>query len=567
MSIGDWLLNPAGLTPHGFCLSWAPGLVWLHAGSDLITGLAYFSVPLALASFARKRSDLEYSWVLYLFVAFIVACGTTHLMSILTLWFPAYGIEGIVKLITALASIATAIVLWPLMPKLVAIPSPERLKNLNRELEATIAEQRRMAALLAESESRVRTANLELEQRVCDQTAELRTAMAKAERASSEALRADRAKSKFLAAASHDLRQPVQSLVLLLSVIKRQLPDTPTAAEAVRLAQDSVKSLTGMLAGILDLSRLDAHVIAPTVSSVDLGEFVNRLACEYRPRAVASGLVMRFAPRAFRASTDAAMLERILRNLIENALRYTARGGILVGLRQRGDRVRIDIIDTGMGIPAAQQTEIFEEFRQLNNPARDSSKGLGLGLAIVARLARLLDAEVQVCSRLDRGSRFSLLLPLDRSAPVVVPVKPTFDNPGGRILVIEDNATVRASYDFMLSVWGYETLSTASGEEALDRAAMENWRFDAIIADHRLGPGLTGVAAVTEIARRAGRPIPTMIVTGDTAVDRLTEISGSGYTLLHKPVDPDELRRALAASLQVGSDKSSSLVSHDKASR
>ena len=546
-------------------LAGARSLVWLHAGSDAITGLAYFSVPWALASFARKRSDLEYSWVLYLFVAFIVACGTTHLMSIFTLWFPAYGIEGIVKLITALASIATAVVLWPLMPKLVAIPSPERLKSLNRELEATIAEQQRIASLLAESELRVRTANLELEQRVSDQTAELRTAMARAERASSEALRADRAKSKFLAAASHDLRQPVQSLVLLLSVIKRQLPDTPTAAEAVRLAQDLVNSLTGMLAGILDLSRLDAHVIAPTVSSVDLGEFANRLACEYRPRAVESGLVMRFAPRTFRASTDAALLERIVRNLIENALRYTAKGGILIGLRQRGDRVRIDVIDTGMGIPAAQQTEIFEEFRQLNNPARDSSKGLGLGLAIVARLARLLNAEVQVRSRVDRGSRFSLLLPLDRSAPVILPVKPTLDDPGGRVLVIEDNVTLRASYDFMLCVWGYETLSTASGEEALDRAALENWRIDAIIADHRLGPGLTGVAAVTEIARRAGRSIPTMIVTGDTAEDRLTEVSGSGFALLHKPVDPDELRRALAATLRVGSDKSSSLVSHDEA--
>ena len=326
-----------------------------------------------------------------------------------------------------------------------------------------------------------------------------------------------------------------------------------------------LKSLTGMLAGILDLSRLDAHVIAPTVSSVDLGEFVNRLACEYRPRALESGLVLRFTPRTFRASTDAALLERIVRNLIENALRYTAKGGILIGLRQRDDRVRIDVIDTGMGIPAAQQTEIFEEFRQLNNPARDSSKGLGLGLAIVARLARLLSAEVQVCSRVDRGSRFSLLLPLDRSAPVILPVKPTLDDPGGRVLVIEDNVILRASYDFMLCDWGYETLSTASGEEALDRAALENWRIDAIIADHRLGPGLTGVAAVTEIARRAGRSIPTMIVTGDTAADRLTEMSGSGFALLHKPVDPSELRRALAVALRVGSDTSSSLVSRDEA--
>ena len=229
--------------------------------------------------------------------------------------------------------------------------------------------------------------------------------------AKAEADRSSLAKSKFLAAASHDLRQPAQSLSLLLSVIRSELPDTPIAAEAMSLAQDLLSSLNGMLAGILDLSRLDAGVVAPNMSSLDLGEFVYRLASEYRPRAVASGLVLRVAPRDLHASTDTALLERILRNLIENALRYTAKGGILIGLRQRGDRIRLDVIDTGMGIPAEQQTEIFEEFRQLHNPARDSSKGLGLGLAIVARLARLLGAEVQVSSRLGRGTRFSLLLP------------------------------------------------------------------------------------------------------------------------------------------------------------
>ena len=372
-----------------------------------------------------------------------------------------------------------------------------------------------------------------------------------------EAERANLAKVKFLAAASHDLRQPVQSLSLLLSVIRRQLPDTPIAAEAISLAQESMISLNGMLAGILDLSRLDAGVVAPNVSSVDLGEFVYRLAREYRPRAVASGLVLRVAPRALHASADAALLERILRNLIENALRYTDKGGILIGLRQRGDRVRLDVIDTGMGIPADQQTEIFEEFRQLHNPARDSSKGLGLGLAIVARLARLLGAEVQVSSRLGRGTRFSLLLPQDRSAPVVLPVKPTLDDPGGRILVIEDNANVRAAYELMLSQWGYEALGAASGEEALDRGALENWRIDAIIADHRLGPGLTGAGAATEIARRAGRSVPTMLVTGDTAPERLAEVSGSGFVLLHKPVSADDLRRNLADLLREGNRRSS----------
>ena len=183
------------------------------------------------------------------------------------------------------------------------------------------------------------------------------------------------------------------------------------------MANASMASLNGMLTGILDISRLDAGVIAPAIASVDLGELVDRLAREYAPRAAADGLVLRHAPRAVRARTDAALLERILRNLIENALRYTAKGGVLIGVRQRGESVRLDVIDTGIGIAAEKQAEIFEEFRQLDNPARDSSHGLGLGLAIVSRLARLIGAEMQVASRLGHGTRFSLLLPLDRSAP------------------------------------------------------------------------------------------------------------------------------------------------------
>jgi PAS domain S-box-containing protein len=362
--------------------------------------------------------------------------------------------------------------------------------------------------------------------------------------------RANLAKVKFLAAASHDLRQPVQSLTLLLSVIKRQLPETAAATEAISLAENSVTSLNAMLAGILDLSRLDAGVVAPQVESVDLGEFVGRLAREYQSRAAASGLVLRVAPRALRARTDAALLERILRNLIENALRYTAEGGALIGLRQRGDRVRIDVIDTGIGIPADQQAEIFEEFWQLHNPARDSSKGLGLGLAIVSRLARLLGAELEISSRPSRGARFSVLLPLDRSAPVAPPARIAVDDPGGRILVIEDNPTVRAAYVSMLSLWGYEVLGAASGEEAIDRAAQENWRVEAIIADYRLGPGLTGASAIAEIVRQAGRSVPAMLVTGDTAQERLAEASGGGFVLLHKPVNAAELREKLASLLR-----------------
>ena len=368
--------------------------------------------------------------------------------------------------------------------------------------------------------------------------------------AKAEAERANTAKSKFLATASHDLRQPVQSLTLLLSALERQVKDKPKAMNMVTLANTSMDSLNCMLTGILDISRLDAGVITPTFASADVGELVDRLADEYVPRAAAIGLELRHVTHTLLVRTDVALLERILRNLIENALRYTAKGGVLIGARRRGERVRLDVIDTGVGIPSGQQAEIFEEFRQLNNRARDADHGLGLGLAIVSRLARIIGAEVEVASRVGRGTRFSLLIPLDRAAATPIRVAPAFDDASGRILIIEDDSGVRQAYEIMLADWGYDTLSAASGEEALDFAAQEEWRFDAIVADHRLGPGLTGNAAAKEIARRAGRHFPTLLVTGDTAGERLTEVSSSGFALLHKPIEAEELRRALASLMR-----------------
>jgi two-component sensor histidine kinase/PAS domain-containing protein len=179
MTLWDWLLSPEGLTPHGFCLTWAPGLLWLHAGSDAVTGLAYMSIPLALIRFVQLRPDLGYHWIGYLFGAFILACGVTHILAIYTLWVPAYGVEGLAKLVTALLSIATAAILWPLIPNLVALASPAQLRELNGRLSATVVEQARTAALLRESETRVRAINANLEQRVGERTADLTAANAR----------------------------------------------------------------------------------------------------------------------------------------------------------------------------------------------------------------------------------------------------------------------------------------------------------------------------------------------------------------------------------------------------
>ena len=178
MSLWNWLLNPTGLTAHGFCLSWTPGLIMLHAGSDAAIALAYFSIPLAIAVVVRRRPHFEFRWVANLFVAFILACGATHLMSILTLWVPAYGVEGIIKAITAGLSIATAVLMWPLIPKILAVPSQDQLRALNQELSDRIADQERTAQLLRETEAGVRLANSALETRVAERAAALEVANA-----------------------------------------------------------------------------------------------------------------------------------------------------------------------------------------------------------------------------------------------------------------------------------------------------------------------------------------------------------------------------------------------------
>jgi PAS domain S-box-containing protein len=362
-----------------------------------------------------------------------------------------------------------------------------------------------------------------------------------------EADRANLAKSKFLAAASHDLRQPVQTLLLLLASLHHQFDDRPKASKALEMMRVAVDGLNGLLTGILDISRLDAGVVTPTMDSIDLGILIGRLADEYAVAAADKGLRLRAMPRPLRARTDATLLERALRNLIENALRYTPAGGILIGLRRRGERVSIDVVDTGIGIPEDTQSEIFEEFYQVNNPGRDRGQGLGLGLAIVTRLVGLLGAEVRVTSRLDHGSRFSLLLPLDHSDHATQSAPTVADTgSGGRVLLIEDDTPLRDSIEILLDDWGYASLTAASGEEALDLATREGWRFDAVIADHRLGAGLTGTATATEIGRRAGRSFPTLILTGDTAKERIAEVHASGFVMLHKPVGAEDLRSRLA---------------------
>ena len=372
--------------------------------------------------------------------------------------------------------------------------------------------------------------------------------------AKSEAEHANRAKSKFLAAASHDLRQPVQSLVLLLSLIERQVVANP------RGDRNRPYDETGARRAERPADRHSRH-IPPRRRR---GRALDRK-CRSRGAARAvGGRIYRQGRRQGSGITHCAArprssLARIGRSLPARTRPAQPRRERLAlhVIGRRGDRPAATGTACpnrcgrhGVGVPAEKHGEIFDEFIQLNNPGRDLSKGLGLGLAIVARLAALMNGKIEVNSHFGRGSRFSLTLPWHKVA--ARPVKPSetqHEDPVGRILIVEDNAILRHGLENIAQQWGCETCTAGSGEEAVDVAAARNWRIDAIVTDYRLGAGLNGVQAAKEIARRSGRDFPTLVLTGDTAKTASPKSPPAGSSLLHKPVSTEELRRKLAQLL------------------
>ncbi|WP_109156754.1 MULTISPECIES: PAS domain S-box protein [unclassified Azospirillum] len=362
--------------------------------------------------------------------------------------------------------------------------------------------------------------------------------------AKSEAERANVAKSKFLASASHDLRQPVQSLVLFMGALQGHVDGSP-AIRILRSMEQSLNGLRMLLDGLLDVSKLDAGLVTAKPVTMPLAPIIQRLADEYILRAAELGLRFRTSGCGVVVKSDPVLLERILRNLVENALRYTERGGVLVGCRRRGSHLRIEVADTGIGIAADRQQEVFDEFFQVGNPERDRSKGLGLGLAVVRRLARLLGHEVEVRSIPGRGSTFAVTVPLmgvvsgsSNLGETSVP-----EESSGVILVIDDEELVRAGMQAMIETWGYRVLAGACRQDAV-RMLKDN-SPDILLADYRLRDGETGLDVIKAVHARLGKRIPAAIITGDTAPERLAEAQAGGYRLLHKPVAAADLRMAV----------------------
>lgn len=381
----------------------------------------------------------------------------------------------------------------------------------------------------------------------------LQVASELAEQARIKAEEANLAKSKFLAAASHDLRQPIHAQALFLDVLGRSELSNKQH-KVLASARAAAGASAQMLDTLLDFSRIEACVIEPQLCSFQLQPLLNKLESELGSLADAKGIVYRSRETHLAANSDPALLELILRNLITNAIRYTEQGGLLVACRKRGDDVVIEVIDTGIGIALEQQSEIFREFHQLGNSERDRQKGLGLGLAIANGLALSLGHQLTLVSQPDRGSIFRLRAPLTRSGfsedidcllGGTLLAKDLLC--GLRVLVIDDDAIVREGMSQLLEDWNCECKVVESIAEALDVVAQ--WQPQLLISDYRLREGQTGAQAIKQVREIIGEAVSALIITGDTAPERLREAHESGIPLLHKPVSPYQLYRTMVGSM------------------
>jgi signal transduction histidine kinase len=373
-------------------------------------------------------------------------------------------------------------------------------------------------------------------QRIEEATAELRERKEEAERANA-------AKTRFVAAASHDLRQPLHALGLFVSRLA-QLPHGPEVQPLVSHIDESVQALQDLLDTLLDVSRLDAGLVTAKPTDFPIGDLLSRLALESGGPAEEKGVSLRIRPSKLWLRTDPGLLMRIIMNFVANALRYTSHGGVLVACRRRGGNARLEVWDTGIGIPREHLDTVFCEYIQLANPERNKAKGLGLGLAICDKLAKLLGLRIGVRSVPGRGSVFWVDVPLGRAQEAGTP-DPASSMPNirieGTVVVLEDVASSAASMVGLVSGWGCQVIGAASAAEAIALCEAAGKTPDMVIAEYRLQENGDGLAAGVVLRERFRHP-PLLLIGADVDDRLIGKAADLGFTLLIKPVRPGKLR-------------------------
>ena len=390
--------------------------------------------------------------------------------------------------------------------------------------------------------ARLEQARDELERRIAEATAELRLKKEEAEQANVT-------KSRFVAAASHDLRQPMHALGLFVDSLRDEVSAQPRARHLVEGMRSSIDAMTAMFDALLDISRLDAGVVAVGRVNFAVSTVLRQIESMFTPLALARGLRFSVVRSSARVCSDPALLERVIQNLVANALTHTRSGGVVVGCRRRPGTLSIQVWDTGPGIAHEHHQDIFKEFVQLGNPERDRGKGLGLGLAIVDRISRMLNHPLRMRSTLGRGSMFATDPPPatddleDAGSVAVDPIEEPFS--GECVAVLDDDAASVDAMTSLLEGWNCTAIGADSAGSLLRRIAERKAVPEFLICDYRLRDGRNGIQAIEQIRAQLGLKIPAILITGDTAADRLIEAHASGLELLHKPVAPARLRQLL----------------------
>jgi signal transduction histidine kinase len=453
---------------------------------------------------------------------------------------------GITLLGLALAILLiNKLALTGLQPLLNIIAAVKRISSggfgTRMDVNAPAPELRELQAMVNQMSESLRSYQQEMEAKVHTVTAEL-------EHKKKEAEQASLAKSRFLAAASHDLRQPMHAISLYVESLKPQMQGR-AAEDTLNKIERSIFSTVELFNAILDVTKLDAGVVQPNLAPVRIRKLFLHLADEFAAEADRRGLSLRVRAPDVWIESDPILLERIVRNLLSNALLHTLRGGVLLSARPYQGQLRLQIWDTGSGIAPEHQARIFEEFYQAETQSAQTRHGLGLGLAIVRRLARLLGYPLQLNSRLGRGTVFSLDVPVLTNGPADIE-EPGMDSSGvlkGHAVVVDDDPAILNALGHLLRQWGMDVQPFQSLHQVVHnlRAAP-----DLVLADYQLLNGETGLMVAQAVRQRWGPHVPVVLITGDMRTETIQALRESGFPLLHKPVRADQLRATLSKLLK-----------------
>lgn len=543
----QWLPTTAAFMPHGFCFQWMPQLLSLHVISDAFIVLAYFSIPITLWFFVRRRADLPFKWVFLLFAAFIVACGTTHLMGVVTIWYPAYWLSGWIKALTAAVSIATAAALVPLMPKALALPSPAELRRYSNTLEAEVALRTREL----ETSNRQLAERLEELQRT---QADLMAAREQAELARQIAEEANRSKSRFLANMSHELRTPLNGILGFAQSLQHA-PQSSEQHQGLAVIQQSGEHLLSLINDILDLARVESGRLELRTEAVDIEALLQEVVGPLQNQAEQKGLTLSvevLRPLPAQVQTDPRRLRQILTNLLGNAVKFTQVGAVSLRVEPSLARMEFIIQDTGPGIARDVQQSIFEPFHQLDPNVEG---GTGLGLAITRELVVLMGGEIRLQSEPGQGSMFSVSLPLSALEPVED--KPEaqgritgYQGEQRTILVVDDRRENRLVAESLLTPLGFKVFTADGAEQAME--VLQKHPVDLILMDLVM-PEVDGLTFTRQLKRNPTLDAIPVVMASASAYDyhRIQSREAGAAAFLPKPLQRERLLRLIGGILDL----------------